>query len=67
MLVVENPTDAELEHIYDLARVGAAHVEVKNPVAEVAPAQAADGSYWAKYELHGDPYAVIYFFPEAAT
>ncbi len=66
MLVVDKPTGEELEHIYDLVRIGAAHVDIKNPVAEVAPTLGGDGNYWAKYELHGDPYAVIYFW-EAAS
>ncbi len=66
MIVVEKPTDKELEHIYDLARGGEAIVEVKNPIAEVAPTQGADGGYWATYERHGEPYAIIYF-REAAS
>ena len=64
MLVIEKPTDAEWEHLAELERAGVAVVDSKNPHAEVAPVQGADGKYWAKYELHGDPYAIVYFIPK---
>lgn len=61
MLVIEKPTPGELAHMGELAVGGVAIVEQRQPFAEVAPIEAADGQYWAKYELYGDPYAVIYF------
>lgn len=63
MLVIEKPTPKEMEHCWELASAGFAIVESKQPFAEVAPVEGRDGKYWAKHEVHGDPYAVVYFNP----
>ena len=61
MLVIEKPTPDELVLMGELANGGAAITEHRQPFAEVAPVEGHDGKFWAKYELHGEPYAIVYF------
>lgn len=67
MLIIEKPTSAEMAHCWELAEGGIALVERKQPIAEVAPVEGRDGQYWAKHEVHGDPYAVVYFLPASGV
>ena len=61
MLVIQKPTPKEMEHIWQLAAGGVAEVASIQPFAEVAPVEGDDGQWWAKHELHGEPYATIHF------
>ena len=64
MLVVTNPTPAEQSLVWDLVRGGVAYVESRQPFAEVAPVEGPDGRFWAKHEIHGDPYFIVCFEPQ---
>ena len=58
-LVLDAVTNEERDHLKELVECRILEVTFHQPLAEVCPSQADDGTWHKKYEPHGDLWAEV--------
>ncbi len=53
-LILDAVTDAERDHLIELAECRILEVTFRHPTAEICPVQDSKGGWHKKYELHGE-------------